>query len=337
MRVFAAAFVLGSFLLQREARLPDFDFLAAGAAAVLAMALVRGRAARIATCILAGVVAGYGYAAWRAEIRLEDALAPALEGRDIAVTGVVSSLPQVTDRGVRFVLHVEAGEGVPEWISLTWYAGRDEGPARIEAGQRWSFPVRLKRPRGLANPHGFDFEAWALERGIRATGYVRAGGTREPLDTHVPGWPQTLHRARGAVRDAVDETLAGRRLRGVVVALAIGDQDAIAAEDWDVFWATGVGHLMSISGLHITMLAALAAAATFFLWVRAPPLAVRFPARKAAVLAGVAAALAYTLMTGYAVPAQRTFIMLGVVAACVLLDRHGSASRVLALAALCVL
>jgi competence protein ComEC len=75
----------------------------------------------------------------------------------------------------------------------------------------------------------------------------------------------------------------------------------------------------------------------FAAWVRLPALALRFPARKVAILAGAAAALAYALMTGYAVPAQRTFVMLAVVAACVLCDRHGSASRVLALAALAVL
>jgi competence protein ComEC len=94
---------------------------------------------------------------------------------------------------------------------------------------------------------------------------------------------------------------------------------------------------MSISGLHITMLAGLGFAAAYFAWVRIPALALRLPARKAAVVAGTLVALAYTLMTGYAVPAQRTFTMLAAVALCVLLDRHGSSSRVLALATLAVL
>ena len=106
--------------------------------------------------------------------------------------------------------------------------------------------------------------------------------------------------------------------------------------DWETFWRTGVGHLMSISGLHITMLAALAFAATAFAWVRIPGLALRLPARKAAAVAGVLAALAYTLMTGYAVPAQRTLAMLATVAACVIAGRHGSPSRTLALAAIVV-
>jgi competence protein ComEC len=152
----------------------------------------------------------------------------------------------------------------------------------------------------------------------------------------VEGWPYTLHRWRAAIRDDMERHLGEARLRGVLVALAIGDQDAVAPDDWDVFWRTGVGHLMSISGLHITMLAALAFAVVAALWARVPALALRCPSRKAALVAGMAAALAYTLMTGYAVPAQRTFIMLAVVALCVLADRHGSPTRVLALAALVV-
>src|SRR6185295_10844981 len=99
---------------------------------------------------------------------------------------------------------------------------------------------------------------------------------------------------------AMTQRLGDARFRGVLVALVIGDQDAIAQGDWQVFWRTGVGHLMSISGLHITMLA----------WVRAPPLPLWLPARKAGVVVGVVVAVAYALLTGFAVPAQRTVLML---------------------------
>lgn len=271
---------------------------------------------------------------------MAEALPVALEGRDIEIVGVISGLPQPNEKGVRFLFEVENGPA-PSTISLAWYAERLKGvdesiTPRLVAGQRWRMTVRLKRSRGLANPHTFDFESWALERGIRATGYVRTKAGTQLLDPQVDGWPYTLHRWRGEIRDAMAAHLGEARLRGVLVALAIGDQDAIAAADWEVFWRTGVGHLMSISGLHITMLAGLAFTAAFFAWVRIPALALRIPARKAAVVAGTLAALAYSLMTGHAVPAQRTFAMLAVVALCVLADRHGSPSRVLALAVLAV-
>jgi competence protein ComEC len=338
MRLFVAAFVLGTAVLQREPRLPEFPFLPAGLAALAALALVPRGVMRLALATLAGAALGHGLAAWRAEARLEEALPLSREAQDVAVRGVVASLPQVTARGTRFLFHVEDPAFVPGVVSLMWYAEAAAAPPpKLVAGDRWALTVRLRRPRGLANPHTFDFEPWALERGIRATGYVRSKSpaARDPL--RVEGWPYSLHRWRGAIRDAMEGRLGDARLRGVLVALAIGDQDAVASDDWDVFWRTGVGHLMSISGLHITMLAALAFAMASFAWRRIPALALRWPARKAAVVAGVLAALAYTLVTGYAVPAQRTFVMLAAVAACVLADRHGSPSRVLALAALAVL
>ncbi len=125
-------------------------------------------------------------------------------------------------------------------------------------------------------------------------------------------------------------------MRGVLVALVVGDQEAISQEQWRVFWRTGTGHLVSISGLHVTMLASLAFLMAAFAWVRVPGLALRVPARKAASVAGLAVALAYTLLAGYSVPTQRTLLMLAAVTAAVLADRHTSATRVLAFAALVV-
>ena len=341
MRLFIVAWLAGVIVLQREPSLPDVAWGPAGIAALLALHFVRSRVARALVVLAAGALCGYGFAAWRAGERLADALPFPWEGTDIEIVGVASGLPQPNESGTRFAFEVERvrtpGAIVPRDIALTWYPDRRGASApKLAAGDRWRFTVRLKRPRGLANPHAFDFEPWALERGIRATGYVRTASPHERIDAHVDGWPYTLHRWRGEIRDAMLERLAGERLRGVLVALAIGDQDAIAPDDWDVFWRTGVGHLMSISGLHITMLAALAAAAVLFAWVRVPALALRLPARKATAIAGVLAAIAYTLMTGFAVPAQRTCLMLATLAACVIADRQGSASRVLALAAFVV-
>lgn len=338
MRAFVAGVVAGAFLLQNAAELPAWPVAALGVALALSAALVRLDAMRVVVLGLAGLLVGHGYAAWRAEVRLAEALPFALEGRDLEVTGLVEGLPQWNERGVRFTFRVEEG-AAPALVSLAWYAGRPgglEAIPRVQPAQRWRLVVRLKRPRGLSNPHGFDFEPWALERGVRATGYVRPSSSLVPIAGRVDGWPQTVHRWRAEVRSAMLAALAGAPYAGVLVALAIGDQDAIPPGDWDVYWRTGVGHLMSISGLHITMLAALAFALARALWVRVPALAARWPARRVATFAGLGAAFAYTLMTGFAVPAQRTFLMLAAVALALAADRHASASRMLALAALAV-
>jgi competence protein ComEC len=347
VRIFASGVVLGTAWLQGEAALPLVHLWPVSLALLLAAWRVRGWAPRALLILAAGTVAGYDFAALRAEIRLADALPVAWEGRDIELTGVVCGLPQAGEKGTRFLFCVEQvetqGAHVPATVSLSWYAsrwrGEEEGgaPPALRAGERWHLTARLKRPRGLANAHGFDFEPWALERDIRATGYVRAKSAAERREEHVIGWPQSLHRLRGAVREAMNAHLGDAPLAGVLVALAIGDQDAIAQDHWQVFWRTGVGHLVSISGLHITMLAGLAFLVAAFAWVRVPRLALAVPARKAGAVAGVAAALAYSLVAGYSVPTQRTLVMLAVVALCVLADRHTSPSRVLARAVLAVI
>ena len=183
MRLFAASFLAGTVVLQQAAALPDTRLAGLAGALLLATRLARHAAGRALLVAAAGFLAGHDLAAWRAQSRLADELPRAWEGRDIEVEGIVTGLPQAGERGTRFLfdpLVVAPGAAVPSRVSLTWYgprgeeAGRTAPPPDIRAGERWRFTVRLKRPRGLANPHGFDFEPWALARGIRATGYVRA-------------------------------------------------------------------------------------------------------------------------------------------------------------------
>src|SRR5207237_4571557 len=129
-------------------------------------------------------------------------------------------------------------------------------------------------------------------------------------------------RARQAVRDAVFRQVEDRKTAGVLAALVAGDQNAIERGDWDVFRATGVAHLMSISGLHITMFAWLAALALGWLWRRSTRLCLAWPAQHAALVGGVALAAAYAMFSGWGVPAQRTIWMLATVGALRLAGRR---------------
>ena len=210
--------------------------------------------------------------------------------------------------------------------------GAEAGEApQVHAGERWAYTVRLKRPHGMVNPNGYDYEAWLLEHGIRATGYVR-GATARLLGTAVGHPRYWVERARGALRDRMLRALEGKAYAGVLVALAVGDQRAVPAEQWQVYTRTGVNHLMSISGLHITMVSGLAFALCGWAWRRSTRLMLALPARKAAVLGGALAAFAYTLLAGFAIPAQRTLYMLLVVAVALWTGVFTSATRVLATA-----
>jgi competence protein ComEC len=207
----------------------------------------------------------------------------------------------------------------------------------IHPGERWQLTVRLKRPHGLANPHGFDYEAWLLEQGIRATGYVRpkSGARRLQAMVHEPAYWVEVVRER--MRSRIQSVLGDAPAASVIAALAMGDQRAIPPEQWQVFTRTGVNHLMSISGLHVTMLSGLAFALVNFFWRRSSRLTLALPAVKAAAVAGLLTALAYALLAGFAVPAQRTVFMLAVVAVALWTGRATAAGPVLATALLVVL
>ena len=341
MRRAILAFSAGASWIQLQPALPTWPaLLACIVAACAAAPLLRGWPRSIGIGVVCGLC-GVCWAAAAAHLALADALPHADEGRDITVTGIVASLPHRFDGGVRFQFDVDRvetkGAGVPPKIVLSWYGEQASDPTHIHPGERWRLVVRLQRPHGNANPYGFDYEAWLLEQGVRATGYVRPAGARNTrLDDWRFGVGYAVERARGLLRARILDTLDGQPYAGVIVALVIGDQRGIDQDDWDVFNRTGISHLVSISGLHITMVAGLAAWAMSFLWRRSfwteALLPLRLPAQKAAALAGAVTALLYVLLAGFGVPAQRTFYMLAVVALALWCGRIAAASHVLCLA-----
>jgi competence protein ComEC len=288
------------------------------AACALAGTFGRGWA-RLPVAVLLAACLGWAATGLRATVFEAGALPSALEGRDIQVRGRVSAMPQRNEAGVRFRFDISAAvlDGrpvtVPPVVMLGWYNAQ----ADVRAGDEWRMTVRLKAAHGNSNPHGFDYELWMWEQGLRASGTVRPGPAAPVLAA--PTWKNPVERARQAVRDAIFARLAapdedGRRLAGIVAALVVGDQNAIDRADWDVFRATGVAHLMSISGLHITMFAWACALAAGWLWRRSQRLCLAVPAPHAALFAGVALAAGYALFSGWGVPSQRTVWMLAVVA-----------------------
>ncbi|MBU1425066.1 MAG: DNA internalization-related competence protein ComEC/Rec2 [Gammaproteobacteria bacterium] len=340
---FAIFFTLGAWYLQQQAVLPALP--AYWPLAALALLLPRaGRKsliyARSMTLILCAALLGYSYAAWIAQNRLSDRLPDEWQKKNIVVTGIVAEMPRLHERGQRFAFDVEStqteGVHVPRRIQLATYDSDSNDPLQFSAGERWQLTVRLKQPHGTSNPYSFDFEAWALERDIRASGYVYARGDNRKLSERSASPAYLVQRLREKVRTRFQKTLGDVPYAGILTALAIGDQSGIPQTEWQVFRRTGVTHLMSISGLHITMLAGLVFAIVYWLWRRSVRLTLRFPARKAAALAGLFAALFYTLVSGYEVPAQRTLYMVATMTVMLLLSRNVSPSQLLAAAILVV-
>lgn len=273
--------------------------------------------------VLAAAGVAFGLTGWRAAHYATQALDPALQGQDIRVTGHVSGLPQHGADGLRFVFEVASAtragqtQRLPPRLQLGWYLRGSAGAGSLpRAGERWALTVRLRSPHGNFNPHGFDRERWLWEQGIAATGYVRNGPRDEaPQRLLAAGWG--LDAARQAVGERIRAQVADPRLAGVLAALVVGDQSAIERDDWDLFRTTGVAHLMSISGLHVTLFAWLATRLLGALWRRLarpwPGLLLAVPLPRAAGVGGVLLALAYALFAGWGVPAQRTLLMLALV------------------------
>jgi competence protein ComEC len=347
-------FALGIACLQQQAALP-------GVYVACALVLMLGLVCALAFCfrrfravsmITAAFVVGFGYAAWRADTRLQRALPVAFENRNIELTGFVRGLPMQNADGTRFLFEVESNDAAltnfPCVVQLSWMAidASKRGPAvapppALWAGQRWTVVAQLKRPFGNANFRGRDAEVALLACNIRATGYVSVPGTARRLLTNAHGFALTIDRWRARLRERVLSALDGKPHQGIVVALAVGAQDVVSDADWTLLRATGTSHLVAISGLHIGFVAGLAALLSGGLWRRVRwrglPAPLIVSAQKAAAAGAAVFAAFYAALAGFNVPAQRSMWMLCFVALAVLSGRRPASSLVLAWALALVL
>ncbi len=317
---FMLGWLLGLALLHQLGRLPaaHWSWLMLGGGALLVPALLRWQApawARASLWLGIACLLGLGSGCLRAEQRLQARMAPVLEGRDLEVQAEVQGLPQPVQGfagqpGWRLVLKLQAlpGQvlpaGAPQQVLALGYPLA--GQAAWRACERWQLRLRLQRAPGLANPHGFDQALWMLEQDLQARAQIRPA----PQQRMAPAPWHCLAHWREAWRERLQRELGAGSAAGLLAALALGDQAAIPAADWQVYRDTGVAHLVAISGLHITMFAWAASALVSALWRRSEHLCLAWPAPRAGAWMGVLAAAAYAAFAGWGVPAQRTVWML---------------------------
>ena len=252
-------------------------------------------------------ILGLAWACVQGQRALDDRLADSFDGRTFWVEGRVIGLPQQGENSVRFELQgAKSRHGpLPATIRLSWYGGPS-----VNSGERWRLLVKLKKPKGLLNPQGFDFEAWLLAQRIGATGTVKQG--------------QLQAKASHAWRDCLRQRLLRVDANGRaawLAALVMGDGSGLSRDDWTLLQATGTVHLLVISGQHIGLLAGLiygfiALLARYGLWPRF------FPWLPWACALAFVGATGYGLLAGFEVPVQRACVMLGLVLAWRLWFRH---------------
>ena len=286
------------------------------------------------------LLAGAAWAGLHATWSLGVQLPVAWEGRDVAVTGQVVGLPEPAARRTRFLLRVDDDAAQPaplrgRLLRLSWYDdfGATVPGARMQlgAGERWHLRIRVRAPRGLANPGGVDSERYAAAQRISAMGYVRDAGVARRLSSGhgIDAW-----RSRMSVRIA---TAVPDRAARFVQALALGDTQGLDDHDWHVLRAAGLTHLIAISGFHVGMVASVCALGAAGVWWLFPALARRVPRPQVAGAAALMGALAYAAVAGFALPTVRTVLMIAVVVVARLARRHVRVVDMLALAMLVVL
>ncbi|MCX7089188.1 MAG: DNA internalization-related competence protein ComEC/Rec2 [Methylococcales bacterium] len=322
MPLLVLAFVLGIGLFQQLSCLPELITVSSFSLFTVWLGYRR-------EWLLGAFFAGWLWTCLFAFWHLAHAQLPtAFEGQDLPIQGIISSLPQHDERKTRFDFTVtQASSGVPAILKLSWYYPKQT----LSAGQRWSFKVKLKKPHGLLNPGGFDYERWLFTQGVGATGYIRHPEAAQLL-SQAAAW-QNITVLRQSIAERV-ASISELRYPAFITALTIGSTDAISTEQWQVLRNTGTLHLIAISGSHISLVAGLVYWLTRRLWARVGTL--RYSPQGVAAVAAILVAIFYALLAGFSVPTQRALIMLSVAMIGIIWQRHVRPIQTLALAMLLI-
>ena len=197
---------------------------------------------------------GFFWVLFRAGLATDHYLASGIENTDVLVKGVVISLPEIYNDHVRFLFDIkeitDSSKRLyisPGIVSLSWYRTK-----RIPSpGEIWRLKTKLKRPYGFMNPGGFDYEAWMLRKGIKATGYVKSGDYNQKLSVS-RGY--VIQKLRYKIAHQLKQILH-KPLLGLVLALSLGDRSQLDRQQWKILTQTGTNHLVAISGLHLGLIA----------------------------------------------------------------------------------
>lgn len=272
---------------------------------------------------------GLSYASVWAHVRLADQLPLEQENRIVQLRFVVQGLVESGPNSRRFVAKILSSqpEGVPTTALISWYGKGYTGPyfepkvhdfPDLRPGQVWQANATVKTPHGSRNEAGFDYERHLFTQGIRVLANLRGVPKLEAEQwSEQPRFSTiTIALWRSQLRDRLTQWVQDYRYGGVITALSLGDQAAIDQQDWTVFNRAGLTHLVSISGTHIGLVAGLVAGLFGWGWRRLSwrswVAVEHLPAQYMATYVAVGTALAYSLIAGWGVPAQRSFLMLAI-------------------------
>ncbi|BBU62629.1 competence protein ComEC [Methylosinus sp. C49] len=326
--VASGAGVLLYFVADRE---PSLAFSAAGLAILAALAvLLRAHRARALLLLLACLSGGFFAAVWRAA-RVD---APIVSRAGIGfLTGFVEELDP-RPNGARFILRLASAEGLPNDVAPFRVRLTTRGEAKFSAGDFIALKARVLPPAHAALPGGYDFSRDAYFAGLGGVGNALGR-----IDVLPPPDPAPMSLRFFAAVDRLRNALAARVYRAlggdtgaIAAAMVTGKRDFLSEEAKELIRRAGIFHIITISGVQMTLVAGI-----FFVGLRrllalSRTLALNYPIKKWAAGVAIIGAVLYDIGTGSRVGTERALIMTTIMLIAVLFDRPSLSMRNLALA-----
>ncbi len=254
----------------------------------------------------------------------------------VDITGIIAGIDKLeAGQGSRVVLEdlsIEklSKEKTPYRVRLK--VRKDEN---LVVGNKVTVLARLNPPSAPVAPRAFDFQRYAYFKRIGAFGF--AYSAPEILEINPPhSFQQKLESLRQTIAERIGAAINDPE-SAVATALMTGERTAITEEDWEAMRASGLAHMLAISGLHVGLVATVLFFTARFLMALVPALALKYPIKKYAAFIALVGAFSYMLIVGSTIPTIRAMMMTGIVLCAVILDRTAISMRLIALAAFVVL
>jgi competence protein ComEC len=292
---------------------------------------------RVLIVSLAALVAATGLGALAAQVRTSSVATPTFVGDEEprGVEGWVIAV-ESSNAGPRLRLITRSIEGAadaPRYVRVSVPEAGMLTPGRAAR----CFAV-LAPPAGPMAPGAYDFARRAFFERLGATGFGY-GRCRPAAFGAPPSWFDQQRLKLAALRWDLSETIqtaAPGRGGAIAAALITGDRSAIDTETNEALTNSGLGHLLSVSGIHMGVVGGLVFGALVWVFALIHPIALRWPVKKLAAIGALTSLAIYLVISGSSVPALRAFVMACVAFGAILLDRPAISMRGLALAALLV-
>ena len=261
----------------------------------------------------------------------------ALQQEALWLEGRVQGLPRRSKGLVRFNFslidsqRLLASTGRDYLVAVTW----KEPPVQLQAGDKLRLKLRLRPPRSLANPASFDSERWYMSSNIHGSAWVSAAELlSDPTSLSNPA--DRLDQLRQAIASNIRQHTSGVAA-AILPALAVADRSGLDDLHWQILTATGTGHLLAISGLHIGLLAAVGFLTGRLLFAVLGSTKGRFWRHDVAAILAIVLALIYSGLAGFSLSTVRATVMLAVVLSALALRRRAKTGHGLVFALMLVL